>query len=56
MGTRSQKISRWIDRHSEWMYWYDHGELYCQLNPRSESMPVTAAYERFPDSTNPMAR
>lgn len=54
MGTRSRVISQWIDRHPEWMYWYDHGELYCQLNPRSEAMPVTTAYERFPDTTQPM--
>ena len=56
MGSRCKAISQWIDRHSGWMYWYDHGELYCQLNSRSESMPVTTAYERFPDSDNPMVR
>ncbi len=44
MGTRSAVVSRWISRHAEWIYYYDHNMLYCQRNSSSQPMPVTQAY------------
>lgn len=51
MGTRSDKISRWIYDHVEWIYYYYHNMLYCQRNSKTKPMPVTQAY-MIPDSTN----
>lgn len=47
MGTRSKAISRWIDEHPEWMYWYEHNMLCCQEDSKSKPMSVTMAYAQW---------
>lgn len=47
MGTRSAAITKWINDHIEWIYYYDHNMLQCQRSPHAKPMSVTMAYAQW---------
>lgn len=47
MGTRSAAITKWINGHLDWIFYYEHDWLMCQENPQTKPMSVTMAYAQW---------